>query len=235
VSAAGRQAFLREIESASRIKHPAITRYLGWGESPHGGPYILSELVDGPPLAGSIPCDPLQGVRWIEEIVQAMDAAHQCGVIHGDLTPKNILLRETGRLVITDFGMAHVLSSNMGRNGPDDLEPFRGGTLGFAAPEQFSAAFGPIGVATDIYAVGGLAYYLLSGRGPHQSGDDWLSETLSDADPVIPVIEAAGDRSREGYRLAAQQTLQRIATLALRKAIEDRPQGMAALWRDAQL
>ncbi len=103
-------------------------------------------------------------MQWLIQICEAVAASHQAGVIHGDLTPNNILLDDQGRIVITDFGFAtnaqHLLTDRT------ELVAVAspGGTLGFAAPEQISSAFGTISVATDIYAIGGFSLLLADGQ-----------------------------------------------------------------------
>ena len=94
-----------------------------------------------------------------------------------------------------------------------------GGTLGFAAPEQVSPAFGRISPATDIYAIGGLAYYLLTGRGPHDGSDNTLLDTVTDENIVIPNLA----------KTAAESKLALVADLALRKAVNSRPQSVGEL------
>lgn len=212
-------SFLREIDHASRINHPGIVKYRGWGESPHGGPYIVSELVDGLALAKVNRDNADCAVQWLVQICEAVECAHQAGIVHGDLTPNNILLSNDGRVVITDFGFAISLNGqNESCSRGQEMVPL-GGTLGFAAPEQISSAFGRIGRATDIYAIGGLAYYLLTGRGPHDRLADSLSDTISDED--VPVANAP--RTNAGAKLA------RVANLALKKAITRRPKSAREL------
>ena len=105
-------------------------------------------------------------VQWLSQVCQAIEAAHQAGVVHGDLTPNNVLVAKDGRIVITDFGFStHLHPPTKDSDQQLSMAPL-GGTPGFAAPEQVSPAFGHMSPATDIYAIGGLAYYLLTGRGP---------------------------------------------------------------------
>lgn len=99
-------SFLREIDHASKINHHGVVKYLGWGQSPHGGPYLVCEYVEGQPLTNVKPNDSSTSVQWLAQICEAVAAAHQAGVVHGDLTPNNILLDHNGRIVVTDFGFA---------------------------------------------------------------------------------------------------------------------------------
>jgi eukaryotic-like serine/threonine-protein kinase len=79
-------SFLREIDHASKINHPGVVKYLGWGQSPHGGPYLVCEYIDGQPLTNAKPDDSSTSVQWLTQICDAVAAAHQAGVVHGDLT-----------------------------------------------------------------------------------------------------------------------------------------------------
>lgn len=212
-------SFLREIDLASKIHHPGIIRYLGWGRSPHGGPYLLSEYIDGSALTKcSIADAPTRWKRFID-ICDAMAAAHQSGVIHGDLTPANILIAHDGRVVVTDFGFA-TQSYSKTENDHADLNFISpGGTIGFAAPEQISTAFGNISPATDIYALGALAFYLLFGRGPHQKIEQSIVDTLDEENVVIKETQTTAEETR----------LAKVVNRALKKAVRDRPQSIAEL------
>ncbi len=124
-------------------------------------------------------------MQWLAQICQAVAAAHQAGVVHGDLTPNNILLDHNGRIVITDFGFATYAQKPLEDDAAFEWIASPGGTLGFAAPEQISPAFGTIGFTTDIYAIGGLAYYLLTGQSPHDASS--LLDTIADEDLIVPM------------------------------------------------
>jgi eukaryotic-like serine/threonine-protein kinase len=93
------------------------------------------------------------------------------------------------------------------------------GTLGFAAPEQISPAFGTIGFTTDIYAIGGIAFYLLTGRSSHDG--NMVLDTVTDEDVCLP----------DSNRAQAVSKLAVVAKLALRKAVSERPSSVDALVR----
>ncbi|MCU0719098.1 MAG: protein kinase [Pirellula sp.] len=210
-----RLSFLREIDHASKINHRGVVKYLGWGQSPHGGPYLVFEYVDGQPLTHVKPNDSETAVQWLAQICESVAAAHNAGVVHGDLTPNNILLDNNGRIVVTDFGF----STYSQKPTTDDAEcgaiVSPGGTLGFAAPEQISPAFGAIGFTTDIYAIGGLAFYLLTGQSPHDSSS--LLDTVSDEDFKVPKVPGT----------LAEAKLVAVAKITLKKAISSRPHSVS--------
>ncbi|WP_182865604.1 protein kinase domain-containing protein [Rhodopirellula sp. JC639] len=184
---AARQSFLREINAASRIHHPGVLRYLGYGESPHGGPYVLSEWIDGRPLHALDRPSERCFTQWLRQICDAIAAVHAAGLVHGDLTPANILIDDHDRITITDFGFSQATL--------DASSPPLGGTLGFAAPEQIDPAFGDISPKTDTYAIGGLIHWYLFGTPPN-AGDgaaETLLKTIEDQrsqDPTDPQTEA---------------------------------------------
>ena len=212
-----RISFLREIDHASKINHSGVVKYLGWGQSPHGGPYLVCEYVDGQPLTRVKPNDSSTSVQWLAQICEAVAAAHQAGVVHGDLTPNNILLDHNGRIVVTDFGFATYSQKPIADDSACESIVSPGGTLGFAAPEQISPAFGTLGLATDIYAIGGIAFYLLTGQSPHDSS--LLLDTVSDEDLIIPNTPVT----------PAEAKLVAVAKFALKKAITFRPHSVAEL------
>ena len=212
-----RLSFLREIDHASKINHSGVVKYLGWGQSPHGGPYLVCEYVDGQPLTNVKPNDSSTSVQWLAQICEAVAAAHQAGVVHGDLTPNNILLDLNGRIVVTDFGFATYSQKPITDDAAFESIASPGGTLGFAAPEQISPAFGTIGVPTDIYAIGGLAFYLLTGRSPHDGNS--LLDTVADEDLLLPNTPVT----------PAEAKLVAVAKFALKKAITSRPHSVKEL------
>ncbi len=168
-----RQTFMREINAASQISHPGIIRYLGYGESPHGGPYVISEWIDGQSIQNAADVTQPQFIGWLVQICEAIQAVHRAGLVHGDLTPSNILVDAQDQITITDFGFSQATA--------ESASPFLGGTLGFAAPEQIDTAFGSISAKTDIYAIGGLVHWFLFGQPPNAGHrlEDALTQTIS--------------------------------------------------------
>lgn len=169
-----RESFIREINAASRINHPGVIRYLGYGESPHGGPYVLSEWIDGRPMHAIHRPSEQRFTQWLRQICEALQAVHEAGLVHGDLTPANVLIDNHDRVTITDFGFSQV---SVGAT-----NQILGGTLGFAAPEQIDPAFGNISPRTDIYAIGGLIHWHFIGSPPN-AGDGTAEILMRSVDP----------------------------------------------------
>ncbi len=161
--------FVREAQAATRISHPNVVRVLGFGRHGDGRAYQIMDLVEGLPLdqhiaaVGRLPVGEV--LALLGGIVAGLDAAHAAGIIHRDLKPANILLaRADGQLVprLADFGIAKAIG------GADDPRLTQtGATLGtpmYMSPEQ--ALGRVITNASDVYALGVVAYELLTGRVP---------------------------------------------------------------------
>ncbi len=204
-----------ELKLVASVTHPSIVRVLGWGKSPAGGPFLVLEWIEGPTLAAwarETKPDAKTIAATVAEVAHGVSALHAAGILHGDLTPNNVLCALGGRLVITDFGFSSRLES---------AQPARGGTLGFFAPEQLCDAFGTPGVQTDVYALGGILYSLLAGRPP-----------FLELDPAVTV--AAILSSRAPLKINEQksnQALWDIALQCLAKEPASRPQSAAEVAR----
>lgn len=216
----GLKSFIQEIEQAAKIEHPGVIQYLGWGQSPHGGPYLVMDYVEGVALSRVELPDADTKLDWLRQICEAISACHDAGVVHGDLTPNNVLVSNAGRVVVSDFGFA--ISKKPIVQGEVNLEArfSNGGTLGYAASEQVSSAFGGLGPATDVFAIGGIACYLLTGMPPIDS-DNILLETISEVDCRVSFEP----------KCEAETKLLDVSNTALKKVIGCRPQSVQALMR----
>jgi Tol biopolymer transport system component len=160
----GPERFLREIEVAARLQHPHILPLHDSGEA-DGFLYYVMPFVEGQSLRdklekeGELPIG--EAVRIIRDVVDALTEAHANGVVHRDIKPENILLRGRHALV-TDFGVAKAVSEATGREKLTTAGVALG-TPAYMAPEQASAD-PHLDHRVDIYAVGAVAYELLTGR-----------------------------------------------------------------------
>lgn len=166
--------FRLEAEAAARLHHPNIVTIHEVGEV-DGHPFFSMEYVEGFDLAHIVSVEPLSPANAAETTVQIAEAigyAHQRGVLHRDLKPANVLMRHNKIPVVTDFGLAKLI---------DDVRSVTlagkvMGTPGFLAPEQAETSRGEVTVATDVYGVGAILYFLLTHRAPFQKRG--LEETL---------------------------------------------------------
>lgn len=160
-----------EATRARRIDHPCVVKALDSGTTGEGTPYLIFEYVRGTTLHRKmVEQDTRMGARDVASIIASVadgvHAAHRAGVIHCDLSPLNVLIEDrTGTPKITDFGVADLLSADR----PAGDETRRAGNLAFMSPEQFRGDFGAISTATDVYALGGILFYLLTGHLPNGS------------------------------------------------------------------
>jgi Tol biopolymer transport system component/tRNA A-37 threonylcarbamoyl transferase component Bud32 len=162
----GSDRFFREIEVAAQLQHPHILPLLDSGEA-GGFLYYVMPFIDGESLRerlarhGELPVN--DAIRILSEVVDALAAAHAAGVVHRDIKPDNIMLSGRHALVM-DFGVAKAVSEATGRNQLTTAGVALG-TPAYMAPEQ-AAADPHLDHRVDIYAVGVLAYELLTGRPP---------------------------------------------------------------------
>jgi WD40 repeat protein/tetratricopeptide (TPR) repeat protein len=175
--------FKTEAEAIARLQHPNIVQVFEVGE--HGGlPYFSLEFCGGSldkKLAGT-PLPPKEAAAIVGTLAQAMQAAHDRGVVHRDLKPANVLLAEDGTPKITDFGLAKKLDE-AGRTATGAVM----GTPSYMAPEQAGGKRGQVGPAADVYALGAILYECLTGRPPFKAATslDTILQVISD-EPVPP-------------------------------------------------
>jgi serine/threonine protein kinase len=159
---AARARFNEEAKLASEIDHPNIVNVVDYGEDPELGAFMVMELVSGE-LLGKSPMSIRRACETLGQIADALDVIHRKGIVHGDVKAENILVvdesvgsrrRRTAKLL--DFGLAH-------RMGASDHS---GGTPEYLAPERCSGA--PATVASDVYALGILGYFMITGTLPFE-------------------------------------------------------------------
>ncbi len=176
--------FQMEAEAAARLQHPHIVRIHETGEH-EGQPYFSMDYVGGGNLASLVRLGPIsvrRAATLVQTLAQAMHYAHEQGVLHRDLKPSNILLDDAGQPRITDFGLARRVEK-------DSFLTVTGQVLGspnFMPPEQAGAKL-KAGRPSDVYALGGILFYLITGRPPFVAGT--VPETLQQVlttDPVSP-------------------------------------------------
>ncbi|MFC7709425.1 serine/threonine-protein kinase [Micromonospora lupini] len=181
--------FRAEARIMAALRHPGIVQVYDSGEDdlPDGGraDYLVMEFVEGEPLSKRIEAagrlDVAETMSIVAQAAHALSAAHRGGIVHRDVKPSNLLVQEDGSVVLVDFGVAR--STNVTSITSTNAVP---GTALYMAPEQ--AAGRPVSGATDIYALGAVAYCCLTG-GPPFTGDNPLQVAvrhLDDEPPELP-------------------------------------------------
>ncbi|MGQ0544337.1 MAG: serine/threonine-protein kinase, partial [Betaproteobacteria bacterium] len=190
--------FKREVRAVARLNHPNIVQVYDYGTEGDLA-YIVMEYIKGKELKdafdGNEKFDLKTIYRMMAELLEALDFAHEAGVIHRDIKPANVMVEASGRVKLTDFGVARITD-------PDaDLgEATRAGAMigtpSYMSPEQIQGQ--PIDRRTDTFSAGVLFYQLLTGRKPFE-GQQWaLAKKIIQDDPEWPSalvpVPAAVDR-----------------------------------------
>jgi len=162
------QKFQQEKEALARVDHPGVVGILDTGELPDGKPYLVMQFIDGVTLRSLVRPEGValeSAADLLKQIGRALGAAHVKGVLHRDLKPENIMLQRLGageeQVKIIDFGIAKLKDSIVA---PSTVTGATAGTVAYMAPEQLSGR--AVSAVTDIYALGAIAYELLTGRKP---------------------------------------------------------------------
>lgn len=222
----------RERAILGRLEHPNIARLYDAGLTATGSPYLAMEFVDGEPIDAAVARRPFEAaaiVRLLLQVADAVSYAHAALVIHRDLKPSNVMVDAQGRARLLDFGIAALLDDEGVERDRLTVDGGRALTLAYASPEQVERK--PLGVATDIYSLGVLAYELLSGRRPYTLARE-TAGALEDAilhQEVSPPSRAAADVVRQR---AIRGDLDTIVGKALRKAPAQRYVTVAAFADD---
>src|SRR4051812_8707193 len=224
-----RERFVAESRVAASIDHPNVVPIFQAGED-QGVLFLAMRLVSGDDLGTIVRRDgPLELERAagvVADVAGALDAAHRRHLVHRDVKPANVLIDEDGHVYLTDFGLAKVDAA-----GGHTRTGFMVGTPDYFAPEQIGGE--PIGPWTDIYGLGCLLFYALTGRVvyalEHTEAKLWahLSERPPSAMALRPEVPAALD---EVIQVAlAKQPDERFRTAS---ALGAAAQQAAALRRD---
>jgi serine/threonine protein kinase len=159
------ERFRTEARRTAALSHGGIASVFDYGEveEPDLTAYLVMELVDGMPLSGLLMregrLDPERTLDVVAQASLALDCAHRAGVVHRDVKPSNLLIRRDGVVKVTDFGIAHATGeASQSETG------MVVGTAAYLSPEQVVCR--PATPASDVYALGVVAYECLAGRRP---------------------------------------------------------------------
>lgn len=166
-----RRTLVEEATKARRIDHPHVVRVVDLGETDQREVYVVYEHVDGGDLARwarrrGVPRPPREAAELAARIARGVHAAHMAGLVHCDLKPANIMMTRDAQPKVADFGIAARRDRDGSGSDDDEAAPHLG-NIAFISPEQFRMEPGARTVPSDVYALGGLLYWLLTGALPN--------------------------------------------------------------------
>ena len=174
--------FVREAQAAGRLNHPNIVQVHDFAEEDQIA-YLVMEFIQGRELRGYFDAkekfEPAEAVRIMGELLDALDFAHEAGVIHRDVKPANVMLDAQRRVKLADFGVARIQDSERSAAGT------MVGTPAFMSPEQIQG--GKIDRRTDLFSAGVVLYQLLTGEQPFTGAGAWtVAKKIMQDDPPRP-------------------------------------------------
>jgi len=159
--------FRIERQILANLEHPNITRLLDAGTTNDGLPYFVMEFIEGTPITHFVQRENvnLRGrLKLFLKVCSAVQLAHQSQIIHRDIKPTNVLVKNDGEPKLLDFGIAKLLSIDSD-DGNTTAPAERRLSPMYAAPEQTAGQ--PATIATDVYSLGVVLYRLLTGKSPY--------------------------------------------------------------------
>ncbi|MEO1129106.1 MAG: protein kinase [Planctomycetota bacterium] len=232
ISPERRSRFHREVELAAQLRHPNIVTVFDSGVTASGRRYLVMDFVEGCALDAAVREAELgrtDMLRLMIKVCDAVNAAHQRGVLHRDLKPGNILVDRAGEPRLLDFGLARQLEGSI--DGPEGsaltITGSITGTLAYMSPEQARGA--PADIRSDVYAIGAMLHRLLTGIPPHDTSGEVLQALNRIAQHDVPRLEGIDDELdtivRQAMARAPERRYQTAGDLAsdLRRYLEGAP------------
>ena len=185
-----RARFLAEARAAASVDHPNVIPVHAAGEE-DGVAYIAMRFVAGDDLRARVryggPFDPAEAAGMVAQAAAALDAIHRAGFVHRDVKPANLLVDRDGHVYLTDFGLAKAVFTHTGGTRTGQWV----GTLDYVSPEQIRG--GRIDARADVYALGGVLHFALTGRVPFErEGDEAKLWAQLSAPPPVPSAARGG-------------------------------------------
>ncbi|MBY0373179.1 MAG: serine/threonine protein kinase, partial [Bryobacteraceae bacterium] len=196
--------FRNERQVLANLDHPNIARILDGGTTPEGMPFYVMEFCEGQTIdqyCGQFRLGVADRVKLFQQVCAAVHYLHENGVVHRDLKPGNILVSKEGIVKLLDFGIAKL---ELGTASGNDLTGSFGRlmTPGYASPEQMSGA--PITRSTDVYSLGVILYFLMTGELPYEDPQIKMQQVLAGVDPPKPSTKLRGTEA--GSQTPTQQS-----------------------------
>jgi len=224
--------FEREAETLARLSHPNLLGVDGYGQLPDGTPYLAMEFVRGKDLLDLVRTHGRLGPEDLAEILlplaEALHYCHEQGVVHRDVKPQNVMFEEgTGRVLLVDFGLIKRDRLREAWAVQDRQSLTQEGTMlgtpAFMPPEQVSEEFGQVDARSDVYALGGLLYFLLTGHKPY-AGESTVN--------VIVKVMGSPPPDPRGLVSSVPPALAELCLRSMAKDMDERP-ASAAVFAEA--
>ncbi len=210
--------FDREARAAARLSHPNVVSVFDQGID-GGRPYMVMEYVEGSTLRNLIsreaPMEPQRALDLLIPVTAAVAAAHEGGIIHRDLKPENVLISVRGQIKVADFGLARAVTAHTAT-----AQGMLIGTVSYIAPELVT--HGRADTRCDVYALGILAFELLTGKKPH-TGDSPIQVAYSHVHNEITAPSASAPAQWRDTRSGIPPYLDALVMAAAARQPADRP------------
>lgn len=223
-----RRRMEREAHAMGKLKHPGLVGTYEFGISDFGQPYIVMEYVEGIPLSERLQqddgLDEERAIHFFIQIADAMEYAHRHGVVHRDLKPANIMVTQEpwpDFLKIFDFGIARITADSQMLTCPGEVL----GSPVYMSPEQCKGE--DIDARSDIYTLGVIMYFSLTGTFPVMGTDGRTTMLLKTRNEPTPLSKSAPGLNLHPY-------LEDLIMRMLRAEAADRPQSMGDVKKDLE-
>ena len=215
---------------AMKLVHPNIVQIRAFEEN-NGNPFLVMDYIDGETLDDWLGVRGQESgvseeevVKLLKPIAEALDYAHEEGVVHRDIKPANVMIRKDGRPFVMDFGIAREIQETLTRV----TGKMSSGTLMYMSPEQLNGDMPK--KEQDIYSFAAMVYECLKGEPPFVRGNIEYQIINKDPEPLICVSsQELGVRSQDSEVLASRSTIAASVMRGLAKKPEDRPTSCAAV------
>jgi tRNA A-37 threonylcarbamoyl transferase component Bud32 len=224
--------FVREAQAVARLNHPNIVQVYDFGEEGDVA-YLVMEFIRGKELKNFFDAnerfDLKEAVRIMGELCEALEFAHQAGIVHRDIKPANVMIDSQARTKLTDFGVARVQDSDKA-----SVEKTQAGTMvgtpAYMSPEQITG--GNVDKRSDVFSAGIILYQFLTGEKPFSGGGAWtIAKKIIQEDPpapssinnaVTPLFDAVVNKALAKNPEERYQTARDLA-VGLKRALEGKP------------
>lgn len=226
------ERFKRERNILANLNHPHIAQIFDGGVTDKGIPYCVMEFVDGVSVTEYCKnnnLDLTQRLNLFIQILQAVQHAHENLVIHHDIKPANILVKNDGQVKILDFGISKLIRGNSQEENEQYHKQLL--TIKYASPEQIKNEY--ITTATDIYSLGLVLYEMLTHNIPYNFGECnyfEINKIILNSEPIIPSQNIAPEANIRARQISGE--LDAVIMKAIHKNPEKRYRSVTTFWND---